>query len=598
MSLLKCSFSVSALILVTGFFSSINVLAQQATFYEGFESADEGELPEGWTAYQNGGGGNALQYWAAWKFEGNGVEKYALSGEENGREDMIDEDWLISPQITPQESDHLIFLTRISFFPTGDMFYILASTTTGEPEAFTDTVAVYDESQLPTEFDGLGSKIRVDLSAYADMPIHLAFVHTANVGEESVSGIWLIDEVEVRPIQPAYIEEVFFRQVTSPPRPPVMVNDKLIIACDISFVLKGDYGNTKITSMTFGTTGTTDLSLIKKVRLYYTPMEYVSDYDIINELIPRLGSADEIGETLTITGDLDLELGSPHYFWMVVDLDSTRQLSFPYPQLDFTFEQYVANNEVYVPEVKSFFGALDVVSDHLTNDNLADAAEITTTGVYGSSTMPASYEEAFDKLAYCQNEGFETVHSVWWHFTPQANGWIDVDLSNSKFNSLLVFFDGDLNQLACNDNISNSKYQSAISDFPVKKGSKIFIRVSDLGSYETDESQYMAAGVVDLDFTFTVPVGVEEKNTDDISMLHPSPAKSQTSFDVVLAKPGNVDYTVVDINSGLVASDNRYLSSTGKHTITIDLSYLQTGIYLVNITADRRKVTRKLIVIH
>jgi hypothetical protein len=576
-----------------------NSLAQQSTFYEGFESAEEGELPEGWSAWQNGGGANPFVRWSAWKFEAQGVEKYVLSDAEGGREGMIDEDWLISPTITPVENDKLIFLTRISEFQSGDMFHILVSTTSATaPIAFTDTLAAYDETQLPVHFDHINSKITVDLSAYVDTPIHLAFVHRAQVAEDEVSGIWLIDEVEVRPIQEAYVASAFFRQATSPPRPPILTTDQVIIVADISFVLKGDYGSAKITSLKFGTDGTTDLSLIKKIKVYYTTVEWISDDDILQEWVPRMGTSEDIGTTFTIDGEIDLQLGTLHYFWLVAELDTTRHLTFPYPQLDFTFEEYVVNGEAKIPEVRTFFGARDVVSHGIPNDNFIDAAEITSNGRYGSSTMPATYEEAFDKQAYCQNFGFLNIHSVWWYFVPPSNGWISADLSNSKFNTLLTFFDEDFNGLACNDNISDSQMQSLISDFPVEKGKKIYIRVSDFGSYDDDGSQYSESGVVDMNFTFSIPVGINENTDASISAPYPSPASQKTSFDFVVQQPRDIGYTILDLTGKTKLQKIWKASSSGKQTESIDTSTLSAGVYMLKVNAGRTTVVHKLIINH
>jgi len=161
--------------------------AQQFTFFEGFDETDAGTLPEGWSAWQNGGGGNAPS--PMWRVERDsqwGVEQYALSLEEAGREGLIDEDWMITPNITPKEGDFLIFSTRRGYDDTGDNYQILISKSSNEaPAAFTEILASYTSEEMPT----LTTNFTLDLSEYADVPIHIAFVHSCNVGPDAWSSV-------------------------------------------------------------------------------------------------------------------------------------------------------------------------------------------------------------------------------------------------------------------------------------------------------------------------------------------------------------------------------------------------------------------------
>jgi hypothetical protein len=568
--------------------------AQQVTFYESFDEADEGDLPEGWTSWQNGGGAAPI-HWSVWKYNQFGVEKYVISDAEPGREGMTDEDWLITPQITPVAGDFLMFNTRRSVFFTGDMFYIRISTTTNKaPDAFTKTLATFTEEDLPEFVDPVNGKIRVDLSAYAGIPIYISFVHVANVGPEAISGIWFMDDVEVRPKQGAYIDDTFFRQATSPPQPPVKLGD-VAFPGTLEFVVNGDYGNVDISSITFTTQGTTDISLIKEVKVYYTTDEYVVIEDIIAGLVPLFGSLENPSETFEVTGNIAMELGSVHFFWIVYVLDDSRQLVFPYPQIDMTFEKYIANGQEYTPSVTTYFGAIDVVPPDVINDNFADAIQITPiVSRYGSSTYPATYEEDHDILAYCQNTGFEEIHSVWWYFIAPGNGLITADLSESRFNTIVAFFDENMSQVACNDDINDNQEQSIISEYPVTAGQKIYVRVSDIGGF--GGTSYHDAGVVIMDFTFTTPVGVEDDfQAIRVSVPYPNPARTNASFDLEVYKPGEVTIDIQNmVGKKVLTQRERY--AAGKHTVTLDASALTPGAYLIRVAGHGMDTTRKLIV--
>lgn len=584
-------------ILAVALITALSASAQHNTFFEGFDNAEPGELPHGWTTWQNGGGGSPFVFWQTEKYHPLGVEKYVISNPENGRNGMVDEDWLITPSITPKAGDFLMFNTRRSFVDVGDQFNIVVSTTgNNAPDDFTDTVALFTEADIPINYDPVfNGKIKVDLSAFVDIPIHIAFVHGSDVGEEGISSLWLLDDIEVGPIQPAYVEETFFKQSTTPPQPPVLVNDEVILPGQVSFVVNGHSGEAIIESMTFSTQGTTDISLIREVEVYYTMFEYITHEDILNGVTPMFGSTTDIGETFTINGSMGLMPGTQHYFWLRYKLDGTRDLQFPYPKIDMTFEKYVANGVESTPDVTTFFGYMDVVPGVVENDHFEDAIEISTShGHFGSSTKPASYQEEYDKLAYCQNEGFVEVNSVWWHFTAPADGFITIDLAESRFNTILTIFDEDLNMLACNNNINDNQLQSRIEDFLIDKGQKIFIRVSDIGSYLGMD--WGEAGVVDMEFMFSVPVGTSDEYFSDVSLFYPNPAVSSASIDVQVTNPGEIVLDVRDALGKQAVRQIENVSTAGKHTAVLDAAALKPGTYFVHVYGVGISGTRKLIV--
>jgi hypothetical protein len=582
-------FYLVALVLSIGF-SAARVDAQQFTFFESFDETEPGTLPTGWSAWQNGGGGAAPSpVWSVLRDGPWGVEQYVMSSEEPGREGLIDEDWMITPQITPQEGDFLIFSTRRGYEDTGDTYQILISTSTEKaPDAFTEILASYTEEEMPN----LTTNFSLDLSAYVNVPIHIAFVHSCNVGPEVWSSFWLVDEVQVRPTQNAFVVDAFFRQATTPPQPPVVLGDELVFAGTVEFVLNGDFGVANISSVTLSTQGTTDPSIIKEVIAYYTPFEGITDDDVLNGVLPVFGSIKNPGETFELTGNIDLELGTAPYFYFRYILKDDYEITFPYPQIDMTVEKYVVNGVERIPGVTTYFGAMDVVPPQVVNDNFADAIELSPVAAeYGSSTLPATYEPEYDVVAYCHNEGNPAIHSVWWHFTAPTDGWVTADLSDSHFNCILAFLDEDLKLLACNDDISDHNQQSKITGFPIAAGQKIYVRASDLGG--VGANQYSGAGVVIMDFTFDVPLGIEDDD-DKVSTPYPNPATQQTAIDVMLRKPNEVFVEVKDIMGRKIYEQQEAFTIAGKHTITLDVAQLQAGTYLVQVTIAGKLKTHKL----
>ncbi|MBT1686080.1 T9SS-dependent choice-of-anchor J family protein [Dawidia soli] len=572
----------------------------QQTFFEDFNNRDYAfSLPPGWTVWQNGGGiGDPSPSWFVDR-PGLGINQYVLSPQEATKEGMVDEDWLMTPQITPVAGDYLMFNARRSFFETGDMFYVRISRTDARaPESFTELLKAYTEAEMPRSV-GDEYKLRIDLSAYVGVPIHIAFVHTANVGPEGESGIWLLDDVEVRPMQRVYIKDAILRQATTPPQPPVVQGREVIIGGAAELVMAGDYDEANLTAMTFSLDGTTDLSFIKEIIFYQTPYELVTNDDFINELVPRFGSIENPGQTFTITGDMNIALTGDPYMYIRFKVDEARVLAFPYPEFDINLVSYVVNGVEYTPSVSSYFGTIDIVPSSVFNDNFANAAELSPVSArYGTSTMMASYEPEYDSVVYCHNFGDRRVHSVWYYFVPPQDGIITVDLTNSRFNTIAAIVDENMKQLACSDDIADGQTRSIISDFPVTAGRKIYIRVSDLGSPWDNDNQYDGTGVVIMDFAYGRPVGTEdEKPLLQLSEPFPNPTSHTVSFDLATGRPGTVQVYLRDL-LGRAVQTQEYTVGAGKRRVSLDVSHARSGMYILQADGYGTHATRKLIIAH
>jgi hypothetical protein len=575
-----------------------HVTHAQQTFFEDFNNRDDaGSLPEGWTVWQNGGGGgDPSPSWSIFR-EVWAVNQYVMSIEEPGRDGMKDEDWMIMPKITPVAGDYLMFNARRDYMQKGDMFYLLVSKTSAQaPAAFKDTLAVFTEDEMPQNIGNV-NKLRVSLSKYVNVPIYIAFVHVADVGSEDISSFWVIDDVEVRARQKTFVKDAIFHQMTTPPQPPVVQGDLVVFAGTVQLQVTGDFGKANLTSMSFSLDGTTDPSMIKEVMVYYTPFEGVTDQDILDEVLPRFGTIKNPGRTFTITGNQELEIGPEPYMYIRYILDETRALTFPYPQIDVSCEKFVVDGVERAPSVQSFFGTIDVVPPVVFNDNFADAVELSPVPArYGSSTRPATYEPEHDDIVYCHNFGDKRVHSVWYYFVAPAHGFITADLTHSHFNTIVAFLDEDKHQLACSDDLSETQTQSVIANFPVRAGQKIYVRVSDLGSPENNDNQYRYSGVVIMDFSFSTPMGADDdRHLLQLSDPYPNPSSGILSFELATVKPGPVQVYLRDIAGRLLYQENHSFSA-GKRVVTLDAGNLSEGLYLLQVEGHGESNVRKVMI--
>lgn len=248
--------------------------------------------------------------------------------------------------------------------------------------------------------------------------------------------------------------------------------------------------------------------------------------------------------------------------------------------------------------MKTYFGAMDVVGVQVSNDNFADAIELSATPArYGSSTMFATHEAEYDTpKAYCHNNGWPAnIHSVWWYFVAPSDGLVTADLTDSHFNTILSFLDEDLNPVACNDNMTASVDQSRIENYLIRKGEKIYVRVSDIGDWGAN--QYGVSGVVVMDFSFSVLTGVSEDGGRSSMSLHPNPTSQNVSLDIAILRPTEVMIDVRDVMGRSRHAQQGRFSTAGKHTVALDVSALPAGTYVVSVQQGKNLESRKLSII-
>ena len=102
---------------------------------------------------------------------------------------------------------------------------------------------------------------------------------------------------------------------------------------------------------------------------------------------------------------------------------------------------------------------------------------------------------------------------------------------------------------------------------------------------------YQSAKVLVTDVT-----GMEEISTGVYFNMYPNPTNGITTLAFKLDKDQNVNVQVFNMLGQQVYSDNEGTVSSGNHTISIDGSALQNGVYFVRFTSDNATTTQKLII--
>lgn len=570
--------------------------SQQPALFEDFENVETGKLPDGWTWYQQGGS-NPTSHWTTFRYTGFGT-RHATSGLEPG-DGTMDSDWLITPLITLGTDHYLIFDgAQSTWTEYGDEYFILVSTTTPTaPVAFKDTVARYTEETFPRSWETL----KIDLSAYAGKTIYIAFVHVTTYMSDpqdlfDVSDAFLLDEVWVRPLQPASLYEASttYQNLTA----VTPAQSYLFVNLQMNLRVSGDNGTVSLDALTFTTEGSTDPGIIERAILYYTGADNLINVEDTESYTIYGDIADPNG-VFTFEGHEDLPIGN-NYFWLVYIVKPGTAPIFPYPRIDATFEGVVADGVGHATTVSTKPGAIAVVPNIPPNDNMADALELTASGRYGSSNVNATPQPEIETLAYCAPGGQDDgANSIWWHFKAPADGWITADLSDSEFNSLLVFLDANFDQVACHDNINaaEDQLQARIGEFMVRQGQDIYLRVTGVGDIFSGPMN-AARGEVVLDFSFNRPTSIEGDNTTyRLSTPYPNPASSYTSIDLSTRKAGNATLDIYDKLGRTILSVPTGAHAAGeKQTLTLDVSKLPVGTYTVRVNGSSAEA-QKLIII-
>ena len=94
----------------------------------------------------------------------------------------------------------------------------------------------------------------------------------------------------------------------------------------------------------------------------------------------------------------------------------------------------------------------------------------------------------------------------------------------------------------------------------------------------------------------TVKVNSVETNNVFVSQNYPNPSHGSTFINVILKKSSDVNITVIDMLGKNVYSDVKSGLQAGTHTIGLNTSGWNTGIYMYTVIAGGQKTTHQMIV--
>jgi len=167
----------------------------KAQISEGFEGGTF--PPEGWAAFPGTSGGSDAE-WDTQEDLYGGHYGYAHTGEYSAISSFDwegeTEGWIVTPQFTPTEESHTLFFhqRQLSHDDYGSTYTVRVSTESQTTHA--DFTIVDTQTEEDVDAD-MFMPHTVDLSAYIDTPIYVAFVHNQDDGDE-----WYIDDVLTDPI--------------------------------------------------------------------------------------------------------------------------------------------------------------------------------------------------------------------------------------------------------------------------------------------------------------------------------------------------------------------------------------------------------------
>ena len=105
-------------------------------------------------------------------------------------------------------------------------------------------------------------------------------------------------------------------------------------------------------------------------------------------------------------------------------------------------------------------------------------------------------------------------------------------------------------------------------------------------SFETSAEGYFKADIVN---------NVQDIFFNSVS-TYPNPVENTMTLDLSLASSGNVNITVYNAIGEAVVLYNAGTLATGSHSVSLDMSNLSAGVYLVNINSGNAVITKKITV--
>lgn len=178
--------------------------------------------------------------------------------------------------------------------------------------------------------------------------------------------------------------------------------------------------NTPVTSITFGTTGTTSTADIAAARVYYTTGTTFSNAIQFGTAITNPGAA------MTFTGSQPLATGTG-YFWLVYDIAAAATVA---NVVDASLSSSIINGVTTTPTTTTATGTRAIVTP-VANDNASGAIALVvgagcTTNPYNNTNATQSFDEPFPSC-----EGAPGNSTLWFSFTAPASGSVKVSNDGS-----------------------------------------------------------------------------------------------------------------------------------------------------------------------
>ena len=89
--------------------------------------------------------------------------------------------------------------------------------------------------------------------------------------------------------------------------------------------------------------------------------------------------------------------------------------------------------------------------------------------------------------------------------------------------------------------------------------------------------------------------GVEENEKLNNFSVYPNPTNNQIIVNFNLTNSEDANLIVYDATGKVVANHNMGNQNAGQHNVTIDLSHLSNGLYLVNLTVGSEVISKRII---
>ena len=500
-------------------------------FSEDFNSTAPGAIPAGWSRLSTGAAGVAN--WSVY-FDNAGGSNAVRSRDQSGGSRQ---DFLITPQITLDATSTILSFDAKQFYSTnyGSVYSIRVSTTdANETTDFTE-VASFDE----TDFGGSFSTFAVDLAAYANQQVYIAFVHAQNFGDQ-----WLMDNVVIDAPEQATFAATSTELQQFDERDQ---GDKhAVIAAYVQ--VGGTAGTVNVSSITFTTAGSTNPSEDALVaEAYYSGAFPEVDVDTDPSFGQAIFNPDG---SLTFTGSLALPSGD-NFIWLVYEI---AQGATPGNDLDGTFESVTVDGTAYAPATTSLAGAIQVgpiPAFTTAGDNSATGLTFARPGgALDNCTVPTATTYPYETVDISVTEtGLYDILATWDGYDGYLLLYEDTFDPNDPCTNLIAFSDDF-------EGVGASRIEDIVLEVP--PGGRLpgeyivvmstFSAASPGGSYTLEVLKYSpTATVVPVEMTAFAP-----RLDGDAVVLEWATASetNNAGFDVQMRRPGQDAFETVTFVEG------------------------------------------------